>query len=302
VPLQAARLTAGFHRHNFGSTMKNLSRREFLQNTTVGVAGAALGLGLAGCKSGGSMTAHKKIPVGLELYSVRAECSKDFPGTLKAVSEIGFKAVEFAGYWGRSAKEVRKMLDDNGLMTCSTHTQYADLQPDKLEATLEFNHIIGNKIVICPSMTANSKQQWLDKAKEFNELADKLKSHGMRTGYHAHSHDFQKFDGETAWDIFFGNTRPDVIMQLDTCNCRQGGADPVEVLKKYPGRARSIHIKPFDGPEAVIGEDTINWPAVFEFCETKGHTEWYIVEHETSSHPLETLRRTYAVLKQLGKV
>lgn len=249
------------------------------------------------------MSAHKKIPVGLELYSVRAECSKDFPGTLAAVARMGYKAVEFAGYWGRSAKEVRQMLDDNGLITSSTHTQYADLQPEKLEATLEFNHVIGNRIVICPWMTAKSKQEWLAKADEFNALADKLKPHGMRIGYHAHAHDFEKFDGETAWDLFFGNTRPDVIMQLDTSNCRQGGADPVEVLKKYPGRARSIHIKPFgNGPEAVIGEDTINWPAVFDHCETTGRTEWYIVEHETSSHPLETVQKTYGVLQRLGKV
>ena len=110
-------------------------------------------------------------------------------------------------------------------------------------------------------------------------------------------------DVKRGHDIFFGNTKPEVIMQLDTCNCRQGGADPVEILKKYPGRARSIHIKPFStNPEAVIGEDTINWPAVFEFCETKGHTEWYIVEHETSSHPLETIQKTYGVLQRLGKV
>jgi sugar phosphate isomerase/epimerase len=92
-------------------------------------------------------------------------------------------------------------------------------------------------------------------------------------------------------------------MQLDTSNCREGGADPVEVLNRYPGRVRSIHIKPNGGgPEAVIGEDKINWEGVFEFCETKGGTKWYVVEHETSKNPIETLTRTYAVLKQLDKV
>jgi sugar phosphate isomerase/epimerase len=294
-------LDRGFRRPYF-ARMNQISRRDFLHSTAIGAAGTALGLGLAGCST--TMTAHKKkIPVGLELYSVRNECQADFPGTLAAVSKIGFKAVEFAGYWGRSAKEVKKMLDDNGLITCSTHTQYADLQPDKLDATIEFNQIIGNKILICPWMTAKSKDEWLAKAREFNALADKLKSHGMWTGYHAHAHDFEKFEGETAWDIFFGNTKPEVIMQLDTANCREGGAEPVEVLKKYPGRARSIHIKPFgNGPEAIIGEDTINWPAVFDYCETQGHTKWYVVEHETSKTPLETIRKTYAVLKQLGKV
>ncbi|MFO1487047.1 MAG: sugar phosphate isomerase/epimerase family protein [Verrucomicrobiota bacterium] len=275
-----------------------LNRREFLQRATLGVA--ALGTGLSGCAT---LSARKKIPVGLELYSVRTECKADFRGTLEKVSKIGYRAVEFAGYWGLSAKEVRQLLDDNGLITCSTHTQYADLQPAKLEATLEFNHIIGNKLVICPYMTGKSKAEWLAKADEFNRLAEALQKHGMRVGYHAHKNDFTKFDGESAWDIFFGHTRPEVIMQLDTSNCRDGGADPVEVLHQYPGRARSIHIKPNGGgPEAVIGEDKINWPGVFEFCEGPGRTEWYVVEHETSKDAMATVKRTFEVLQQLGKV
>jgi sugar phosphate isomerase/epimerase len=282
--------------------MKKHTRREFIQHTAIGAAGATLSLGLAGCSTN-KTSMKKKIPVGVEMYSVRNECRTDFPGTIAAVAKIGYKGVEFAGYWNRSAKDIRQMVDDNGLVTCGTHTQYADLQPDKIDATIEFNQILGNKFVICPSMSAKSKQEWLDKAKMFNELADKLKPHGMWIGYHAHAHDFQKFDGETAWDIFFGNTKHDVVMQLDTSNCREGGADPVEVLNRYPGRVRSIHIKPNGGgPEAVIGEDKINWEGVFEFCETKGGTKWYVVEHETSKNPIETLTRTYAVLKQLGKV
>jgi len=77
----------------------------------------------------------------------------------------------------------------------------------------------------------------------------------------------------------------------------------VAVLNKYPGRVRTIHIKPFSkDPEAVIGEDTINWPGVFEFCETRGNTEWYILEHESSQTPLPTVARSYEALKKLGKV
>ncbi len=283
--------------------MKNsnpIPRRHFLQLSALGAAGATLGL--AGCASN-PFARKKKIPVGLEMYSVRNECKSDFPGTIAQVAKIGYHGVEFAGYWGRSAKEIRQMVDDNGLVTCGSHTPFEDLQPDKIDATIEFNQIIGNKFIICPSMSANSREQWLERAKFFNDLSDKLRPLGLWTGYHAHSHDFQKFDGETAWDIFFGNTKMDVIMQLDTCNCCQGGADPVAVLNKYPGRVRTIHIKPFStNPEAIIGEDTINWPAVFEFCETRGNTQWYVVEHETSQHPLETVQRTFEKLKELGKV
>jgi sugar phosphate isomerase/epimerase len=276
----------------------NFTRREFLG--ALSGAGVTLSLGLARADEAAPT---KKIPVGLQLYSLREQCRKDLPGMLAAVSGIGYKAVEFAGYHGRTAKELRKLLDDNGLVACGTHTPYDSVLEDKLKATVEFNQTIGNKFLIVPSMVAASKQQWLDKAKLFNDIADKVKAGGMWIGYHAHAHDFLKFDEETAWDIFFGHTKPEVIMQLDTSNCRDGGADPVEVLNKYPGRVRTIHIKANGGgPEAVIGEDKVDWKGVFEFCETRGGTQWYVVEHETSKDPLDAVKRSFAALKKMGKV
>ena len=276
-----------------------MNRRQFVSRGAVALGSAALGLSL-------SRTARavsgKRIPLGLQLYSLREQCKTDLPGMLSAVSKIGFKGVEFAGYHGRTAKELRMMLDDNGLVACGTHTAYESILADKLPETIEFNRTIGNHFLIVPWMTAKSKQEWLDKANLFNDLAAKLKSEGMSIGYHAHAHDFEKFDGESAWDIFFGKTKPAVIMQLDTSNCCEGGADPVAVLHKYPGRARSIHIKAHGGgADAVIGEDKVNWPEVFAFCETKGGTQWYVLEHETGSDPLKAVRRSYEALKKLGK-
>src|SRR5262245_9188757 len=199
-----------------------ITRREFVRRSAWGAAGMTLAAGLG---QRARAAAERKIPIGLELYSIREQCKTDLPGMLAAVSKIGYKGVEFAGYHGRSAKELRKMLDDNGLVACGTHTPYETVLPDRLAQTIEFNRTIGNKFLIVPSMSAKSKQEWLDKAKLFNEIGDKLKPEGMWVGYHAHSHDFDKFDGETAWDIFFGNTKPEVIMQLDTGNCCDGGAD-----------------------------------------------------------------------------
>jgi sugar phosphate isomerase/epimerase len=276
-----------------------LTRREFLG--AVGAAGVTLGLGVAPLTQA---AASKKIPVGLQLYSVREQCTADLPGTLAAVSKIGYRAVEYAGYYGRSAKDLRKLLDDNGLVACGTHTPYESVQGDKLKETVEFNRTIGNKFLIVPWMNeAKSKQEWLDRAKLFNEIADQVKPDGMWVGYHAHSHDFKQVEGVTAWDLFFGNTKAEVVMQLDTSNCCEGGADPVAVLKKYPGRARSIHLKAFGGgPDAVIGEDKVDWPSVFAFCETKGKTQWYVLEHESGKDPLDAVRRSYEALKKMGKV
>jgi sugar phosphate isomerase/epimerase len=281
-----------------------LSRRQFARHTALGAAGVAFTLGLPSSLVAAAAEKKKKIPVGLELYSLRNECKTDLPGMLTAVAKIGYQGVEFAGYHGRSAAELRKMLDDNGLIACGTHTPFETIKDDKLKATIEFNRTIGNKFVIVPWMNeTQSKQEWLDRAKLCNEVADTLKPEGMSVGYHAHAHDFKKVGDTSAWDLFFGSTRPEVIMQLDTSNCREGGADPVEVLKKYPGRARSIHIKSHGaGPEAVVGEGDIDWPAVFAFCEGKGRTEWYVVEHETSKNPLDAVKRSYEALKGMGKV
>lgn len=274
-----------------------MSRRHFVKRSAVGALGITLGANVARGAAG------KKLPVGLQLYSVREQCAKDLPGTLEAVAKIGYKGVEFAGYHGRSAKDLRKMLDDLGLVTCGTHTPYESVLDDKLKETIEFNQILGNRFLIVPWMEGKTKQAWLDKAKLFNELAEKVKADRMFVGYHAHAHDFQLLEGVSAWDLFFGNTKREVIMQLDTSNCLDGGADPMTVLKKYPGRGRSIHLKAHGGgAEAVIGEDKVDWPAVFKFCESKGRTEWYVVEHESGKDPIDAVKRCYGALKKMGKV
>lgn len=277
---------------------QELTRRDFISKTGFGLAAVAA----FGALNTAQAAARRRIPVGLQLYSLREQCKDNLPGMLEAVAKIGYKGVEFAGYHGRTARELRKLLDDNGLVCCGTHTPYESVLGDKLSETIEFNRTLGNPFLIVPWMEGKSKQEWLDKAKLFNEIAEKVKSEQMWVGYHAHAHDFDKFDGESAWDLFFGNTKPEVVMQLDTANCRDGGADPVAVLKKYPGRARTIHLKPSGaGREAAIGEDKVNWKDVFAFCEGDGKSEWYIVEHETSKDPVDAVERNFEALKAMGK-
>jgi sugar phosphate isomerase/epimerase len=125
---------------------------------------------------------------------------------------------------------------------------------------------------------------------------------GMRVGYHAHAGDFKKFGGRTSWEIFFDNVGKDVIMQLDTGNCMEGKGDPVAILKEYPGRSTTIHLKEFGGPpHAVIGQGLVRWPEVLEICETTGGTEWYIVEHETGPDPMGNIRGCLEGLRRMGR-
>jgi len=278
----------------------NCSRREMLKWSAGAVALCMVKGNLRGAESGG-----KKIPIGLQLYSVRGDAARDLPGVLKAVAEMGYQGVEFAGYYGYEAKQLRKLLDENGLKCCGTHTHLNTLLGDALKATIELNQTLGNKYLIVPALPRDRTRS-IDALKEtaalLEELAEKVKPHGMHVGYHAHGGDFRRIDGTTPWDVIFSNTTPQVVMQLDTGNCMGGGGDPVAVLKKYPGRSLTIHLKEHGGPRgAVIGEGDVPWKEIFRLCETTGKTEWYIVEQERyATSPLEAVKRCLENLRRMG--
>jgi sugar phosphate isomerase/epimerase len=247
----------------------------------------------------------KKIPVALELFSVREDCTRDLPGVLAAVRKMGYEGVEFAGTYDRTAKELRKLLDDNGLPCCGTHTGLATLLGDALKATIEFHQVLGNKFLIVPGVGkehTSSRQAWLKTAGMFNELAEKARPHGMLVGYHNHSTEFRPLDGELPWDTFFGNTRPEVVMQMDTGNCIAGGGDPAAFLRKYPGRALTVHLKEFSRTGAAFGQGDMQWKDTFDACEQVGGTQWYIVEYEEPGHvPMESVKFCIDVLRKMGK-
>ena len=287
------------------SVGKRFSRRDFLKTAAAGAGAGLAGLGSFGRPPALTAAAPaKKVPVGVQLYSVREQAAKDLPAVLEAVGKMGYQGVEFAGYygWEGKPKELRRLLDANGLKCCGTHTGIETVTGDALKATAELHHILGNTFLIVPSLRAEGAQGWLDAAKQFNEIAAKAKTLGMRVGYHAHAGDFGKYEGKTTWEIFFDNTVPDVIMQLDIGNCLQGGGDPIAILKKYPGRSASVHLKEFGGPEnAVIGQGVVPWKDVFQVCETTGGAAWYVVEHETGPDPLGNIKGCLDGLRKMGR-
>lgn len=281
----------------------NYSRREMLK---LGAGAAAIWATGTRRLAAGAAPSKKKIPIGLQLYSVRNQCEKDLPGVLRAVAKMGYQGVEFAGYYGRNAQELRKLLDENGLKCCGTHTGLDTLTGDALKGTVEFNKTLGNPFLIAPGLPGNrtsSAQALKETGKLFSELAEKVKGQKMRVGYHAHGGDFRKFDGQTAWDIIFSNAGPDVVMQLDIGNCIGGGGDPIAILKKFPGRSATIHLKEHGGKaEAVVGQGDVDWAEIFRLCETTGGTEWYIVEHERSAgSPMNNVRLCLENLRKMGK-
>ena len=248
-----------------------------------------------------------RIPIALQLYSVREDCSKDLPGTLAAVAKMGYEGVEFAGYYDRSAAELRKIADDLGLKIVGTHIGLETLLGDAFDATVAFNQTLGNKFLIVPGLAKErtaSRAAWTETAAVFNGVADKLKPLGMYTGYHNHHTEFAPLDGELPWDTFFANTKPEVVMQADNGNALHGDADVNAFLQKYPGRALTVHLKEYSktNDKAIIGEGDIPWKEFFRLCESIGNTQWYIVEQESYAFPpIECVDRCLQALKAMGK-
>jgi len=248
-----------------------------------------------------------RIPIALQLYSIRTDCAENLPATLEAVAKMGYEGVEFAGYYGYDAPALRKMLDDLGLKCEGAHVGLDTLLGDELERSVEFHKILGNQFLIVPGLAEerrNSRAAWLNTAGVMNEVAAKLEPHNMLTGYHNHWHEFTAMDGELPWDTFFGNTNQEVIMQFDTGNALVGGGEAPPFLKRYPGRALSVHLKEHSATndKALIGEGDVPWDEVFELCETIGATQWYVVEQESYAYPpLECVDRCLKNLKGMGK-
>ena len=313
----------------------NLSRRDLLGFLGVGAATSVL-QGCCGLRS--SKDVRSKI--ALQLYSlhryISGEKGKDVAGlvtghgfakTFEALSAIGYKGVEFAGYEGLDAKSIRKMLDDSGLKAVGSHVGgWRQIQGDKLKTLADFNLELGNNVLICPGGTAPDKMDWSnprwDSACEehmkfitefFNERAETAAKYGCRVGIHNHEWEFQLKDdnGVCFWDRFFSGTSQDVLMEQDVGWATCAGADPVAEFRKYPGRSPLLHakengmgkdVKKFDGILGRPGEPgsvPVDWDRLIPASEANG-TEWYVVECERHFDDLSAVTASYNFLKSKG--
>src|SRR6266704_6613997 len=183
------------------------------------------------------------IPIAFQLWAVRGEFTRNVPDTLKRLSQLGYKAVEFWGYGGTpnvfqqySASELRKLLDENDLKCCGMHLELKALAKDNLQRTIENNQALGNQYlnVAAAKEKMGSEDTIAELAAFLNDAAAQCQPHKMTVGYHAHPFDFAKVNGRFAWEILFGRTQPEVNMQIDVGNCLAGGGDPIAMLKEFP--------------------------------------------------------------------
>jgi sugar phosphate isomerase/epimerase len=248
----------------------------------------------------------KKVPIGTQLWCVRAQLKGDIPGTLKALGAMGYEAVELENAFGRSGAEWRSHLDAAGLKACGFHHMLAELQSDKLTASIEFNQAIGNRNLIVRWLEPpvyKSADLLKKTADAVNEIAARVKAHGLRVGYHNHTTDFNRIDGEYWWNRFADLTSKDVILQFDTGNASEmQGVTPQDFLTRNAGRTVSMHVKPFSkkAPNAYLGADELDWPAIMTAAETVGGLEWYIIEYEKEGvPPLEALKANLEAFRKM---
>ena len=248
----------------------------------------------------------KKIPIGTQLWCVRKQLATDIPGTLNAIGALGYEAVELENAFGKSGAEWRGWLDAAKLRPCGFHHRLSELQGDKLAASVEFNQTIGNRNLIIRSLAPpvyTSADLLKQTADAVNEIAAKLKPLGLRVGYHNHTTDFNRIDGEYWWNRFADQTDKSVVLQFDTGNAAEAeGVTPQSLIQRNAGRTISMHVKPFSkkNPNAYLGADELDWPAIMTAAETTGGIEWYIIEYEKEGvPPLESLKDNLALFKKL---
>ena len=292
----------------------NVSRREFLGGAAATGAAFALPSFCGGCCCG------PKAKIALQLYSIRGYIKKvGLAKALEDVAKIGYKGVEFAGYYGFSAKDLKKMLDDNGLVACGTHLHKNDFGPEKVKETCEFNLGYGNTFLCSPGggnfpAQGEDFDEFMKKLVDFyNKAAEDAAQYGCKVGLHNHMGEFQLKlkDGTLYWDYFFSNTSKAVCMEQDVGWTTCAGFDPCEQYEKYPGRSPTLHakengmgkdVKEFDailGQPGKPGAKGVEWDRLIVATE-KDSVPWYVVECERHDDDLSAVTPSYEFLRGKG--
>jgi sugar phosphate isomerase/epimerase len=271
----------------------NLTRRSLLAAATLPAALAA--------KS-------RKIPIGIELYSVRDELKKDPIDTVTRIGKMGYEVVEFFGpyidYPLAQVKELRKVMDGVGLKCMSTHNSGKTLF-ENLDKAIEYNQILGANMLIQSSAGGRMTKidDWKALGERLTSVSVKLKAHKMRTGFHNHELEFKPLDGQLPIEVLAANTGKDFILQLDVGTCVEVGQDPIAYINRHKGRVRSIHAKDWSkakGYRVLLGEGECPWKPLLAAAEKVGGLEVILVEQEGADlPPFEVAERCLATMKKM---
>lgn len=276
------------------------TRREFLGRLGI----AAVGLSQIDRLAAYSAHRAKLNRIGIQLYTVRRPASTDLAGTLAQIAKIGYKEVEFAGYYGHAASDVRAMLDQNGLAAPSAHIAYEAIMtaPDKTFADAK---TVGHQWITVPSLPRGSHvtaDDWKRVASQFNDAAKRVHDAGFRFAFHNHNDIVRQTGDILPIEILMKETDPALVnYQMDIYWAVSGGSKPLELLARYPGRFKMFHVKdgraPWtDASQDVVGQGTIDFKPIF--ADAKG-IEHYFVESDSAADPIAFAAASYKYLSNL---
>ena len=281
-----------------------MTRREFVQlgATSVAVSAGARHLSAA----------PLRLPIGLQLYSVRELLPKDFDGTLAKVRAAGYTEVEAAGYFDRTAPEFRKSMDAAGLRCISTHHPMAVLKP-RLDELIEYGHALGLGYIVCPSPMHRDPsakgpltlEDWRWTAGELNKIGEKVNAAGMRFGYHNHTPEFGSEGGVVFYDELLRLTDPKLVFfEMDCGWVVAAGRNPVDYLSKTPDRFPLLHVKDMVKGEngkmhsTVMGRGVVDYKPILRAA--TGLKHYFIEQEEFDMDTMEALRLDAEFMRKLN--
>jgi sugar phosphate isomerase/epimerase len=250
-----------------------------------------------------------KLPIALQLYTVRDDAGKDFAGTIKKVAEIGYSGVELAGHGGLSVQALKTLLDDNGLRIAGSHIGIDALEKE-ISKVIDENLALGNPNIVVPYLSEDRRADsagYKKVAEALNGFGETLHAHGLNLAYHNHAFEFETLDnGQNGMQILLDETDPALVKaEIDTYWVLVGGHDPVAFVKKYAGRVILMHIKdrnPEDGSFAEVGTGDLPLDGLVDVAPSVG-ASWLIVEQDVCKRPpLEAVTISYNNLKAKGYV
>ena len=261
-------------------------------------------------------------PIGVQLYTVRDAMKSDFEGTIAKVAAVGYKEVEFAGYFNHSPKDIRAILDKNGLSAPSCHVPYSTVEKSWPEA-LDAAHTIGHKLIVNPWIEPEQRASddgWKRAAELFNKAGEAAKKAGIQFAYHNHTFEFQpakSLDGKLPYDYLLKQCDKNFVkMELDLCWITVAGKDPIAYFNNNPGRFPAVHVKdikqlpsPEDAPTASpdrnmgflteVGSGVIPWKDIFANAGKAG-IQHYFVEHDNPSDGFASIKKSFDFLHALN--
>jgi len=288
-------------------------RREFLETSAAALAASQLAWAFP--------PEHQIKAVGLQLYTVRNAMESDFEGTLAKVAGAGYKEVEFAGYFNRPPKEIRALLEKNGLTSPSCHVPYTTVS-DKWAEQLDAAHIIGHRYVVCPWIEEKQRQEpdgYKRAAELFEKAGEQAQKAGVEFAYHNHTFEFQPseaLEGKLPYDFLLASTKPESVkMEMDLCWISVAGKDPLDYFNRYPGRFPLVHVKDMkqlpkgaEGPTTdpdkempnmtEVGSGVIDWKHIFANSQKAG-IKHYFVEHDFPGDAFLSIAKSYNFLHNL---